>query len=343
MLSRNVVVDQVCRHPGIVALRGLALLASVCLMSACGESSDGGTQSLVLKAAHSTTVEEPYHKGLLEMARIVSERTGGRVQIEIFPSMQLGSERAMIEGLLLGTIDLVVTANGTVTNFAPEMGILDLPFLFRDRDHLYAVIDGPVGEQLATSLASRGFRLLSFYEAGVRHIMTADKPINSMQDLAGLKIRTMPVPAHIASFNAYGAQAVAVDYGELYGGLQTGVIDGAEAANTNYHNKRFYEVAPHWAQLGWVTLAAPLMMSEKRYSSLPPDVQQVIAEAARESALLERRLYAESDDGLLAVLEGKGVEVTYPDPAPFRDASRAVYDEFVKTESERALLDAILE
>ena len=248
----------------------------------------------------------------------------------------------MIEGLLLGTLDMVVTANGSVTNFVPAMGILDLPFLFRSRDHLYSVMDGDVGDVLRMSLEERGFHLLGFYEAGVRHIMTSNQPVNSIDDLAGLKIRTMPVPAHIASFNAYGASAVAVDYGELYGGLQTGLIDGAEAANTNYSNKKFYEVAPHWAQLGWVMLAADLMMSEQRFHSLPQDVQDILTEAGNQSALLERRLYAESDNSLLEVLESKGVKVTYPDPAPFRKASQAVYDEFVTSETDRALLEAIL-
>lgn len=319
------------------------IVAALLLANACTRESDQQPidTKLVLKAGHSTNIDEPYHLGLLEMARIVKEKSNGRVEIQIFPTMQLGSEKSMIEGLLLGTVDIVVTANGAVTNFVPAMGILDLPFLFRSREHLYSVMDGEVGDELRETLEERGFHLLGFYEAGVRHIMTTTKPVNSIDDLAGLKIRTMPVPAHIASFNAFGASAVAVDYGELYGGLQTGLVDGAEAANTNYHNKKFYEVAPHWAQLGWVMLAADLMMSEERFHSLPQDVQDILAEAGLQSAKLERKLYAESDDSLLEVLESKGVEVTYPDPAPFRDASQAVYDEFVTSARDRALLEAI--
>ena len=324
--------------------KGFAVLAASIAVGACssGVDDDAISGKIILKAGHSTNVDEPYHLGLLEMARIVAEKTNGRVEIQIYPSMQLGSEKAMIEGLLLGTLDLAVTANGSVSNFVPAMGILDLPFLFRSREHLYSVMDGEVGSSLRSSLEDRGFHLLGFYEAGVRHIMTADGPVHSIEDLAGLKIRTMPVPAHIASFNAYGANAVAVDYGELYGGLQTGLVDGAEAANTNYHNKKFYEVAPHWAQLGWVMLAADLLMSEKRFHDLPQDVQQALTDAGLQSALYERQLYAESDNSLLEVLQDKGVEVTYPDPAPFREASRTVYDEFVTSEEERDLLDAIL-
>ena len=324
------------------AVSFLALATCICL-GACSPGSElEPDDRIILRAGHSTNVDEPYHLGLMEMARIVHEASDGRVEIRIYPSMQLGGEKAMIEGLLLGALDIVVTANGSVTNFAPGMGVLDLPFLFRSREHMYSVLDGEVGEQLAQRLQARGFHLLAFYEAGVRHIMTADKPVNSINDLEGLKMRTMPVPAHIASFNAYGANAVAVDYGELYGGLQTGLVDGAEAANTNYSNKKFYEVAPHWAQLGWVMLTADLLMSDKRFQSLPPDVQQILADAARRSAHYERRLYAASDNSLLETLKGQGVSVTYPDPAPFREASKAVYEKFVTSEEDRALLEDIL-
>ena len=276
------------------------------------------------------------------MARIAHEMSNGRVEIQIYPAMQLGSEKAMIEGLLLGTIDIVVTANGSATNFVPQLGILDLPFLFRDRNHMYGVMDGEVGEQLKKSMEERGFHLLGFYDAGVRHIMTSDRPINAYEDLQGLKIRTMPVPAHIASFNAFGANAVAVDYGELYGGLQTGLIDGAEAANTNYDLKKFYEVAPHWAQIGWIILAADAIMSEEKFHSLPEDIQEILTEAGRQSAILERQAYADSDNSLLTVLQGKGVQVTYPDPAPFREAAKTVYNEFVSTDEDRELLNSIL-
>lgn len=315
------------------------------LLAACGGESDlnPGDDHIILRAGHTTNVDEPYHLGLLEMARIVREESNGRIELRIYPSMQLGGEKAMIEGLLLGAIDIVVTANGSVTNFVPGMGVLDLPFLFRSREHMYSVLDGAVGDQLADRLAERGFHLLAFYEAGVRHIMTSERAVNSIDDLSGLKMRTMPVPAHIASFNAFGANAVAVDYGELYGGLQTGLVDGAEAANTNYQNKKFYEVAPNWAQLGWVMLTADLLMSQKRFAALPPDVQEILTRAARQSALLERRLYADSDNSLLETLQRQGVNVTYPDPAPFREASRTVYDEFVTSEEDRRLLEAILQ
>jgi len=299
-------------------------------------------ETIVLKAGHSANPDEPYHIGLQAFADEVKALTDGKVEIQIFPNNQLGNEKEMIEGLLLGTVDITVPSNGVVTNFVPELGIFDLPFLFRDREHMYKVMDGPVGQQLDQAMAGKGFKLLAFYEAGIRHIMTTKQPIEKYEDLAGLKIRTMQVPAHVAAFNAFDANATPMAYSELYGALQAGVIDGAEAANTNYNSKKFYEVAPYWATVAWTALVADLIMSKEKYDSLPADIQQALSEAALKSAAVERKTYAESDSSLLSVLKSQGVKVSNPDTTPFREASKAVYDEFVKTDEQKAMLEQIL-
>ncbi len=313
---------------------GLALAAMTAFPAAA--------ETIILKAGHSANADEPYHIGLTEFARIVKEKSGGRVEVQIFPNNQLGNEKEMIEGLLLGTVDITVPSNGVVTNFVKKLGIFDLPFLFRDRAHMYKAMDGEPGKILNKAMEEKGFRLLGFYEAGIRHIMTRTKPINSYADLQGLKIRTMGVPAHVASFNAFGANATPLAYSELYGALQSGLVDGAEAANTNYNSKKFYEVAPHWAQIGWTALVADLIMSAKKFNSLPKDIQGILLEAGLKSAAKERAAYSNSDNSLLGSLKAKGVKVTHPDPAPFRKASQKVYDEFVKSDSDRKLLNTII-
>ena len=207
---------------------------------------------------------------------------------------------------------------------------------------MYKAMDGGPGQKLSAAMANKGFRLLGFYEAGIRHIMTTKKPINSVDDIKGLKIRTMGVPAHVSSFNAFGAKATPMAYGELYGALQQNVVDGAEAANTNYNSKKFYEVAPHWAQIGWTALVADLIMSEKKFKSLPANVQKALLDAGPKAAAVERKAYSDSDNSLLDSLKAKGVKVTTPDPTGFRKASKAVYDEFVKTPASKAILNEIL-
>jgi TRAP-type C4-dicarboxylate transport system substrate-binding protein len=277
---------------------------------------------IVLKAGHTANVNEPYHLGMLELKKYVEKETKGEVEIQIFPNSQLGSEKEMIEGLKLGTVDITSPSNGNLTNFVPQLGIFDLP--------------------LTQEMSKKGFRLLGFYEAGIRHIMTNSKPINNISDLKGMKIRTMGVPAHISSFNAFGAKATPMAYSELYGALQQKVVDGAEAANTNYDSKKFYEVAPYWAQIGWTALVSDLIMSEAKFKSLPKNVQNALIKGGLESAKAERAAYAKSDNSLLDSLKKKGVKVTKPDPRPFREASRKVYEEFVKTKETKDLLDKIL-
>lgn len=316
-----------------------AILLSV-MVSAL--SINNAFSQITLKAGHSASELEPYHIGLLAFSAAVEEKTGGEVKIEIYPNSQLGTEKEMIESVAFGTLDITVPTNGVLTNFVPELAVLDLPFLFKSREHLYETMDGDAGNKLTQYMKRKGFKSLAFYEAGVRHIMTTSKPIYSIDDLNGLKIRTMQIPAHISSFNQFGANASPLAYSELYGALESGVVDGAEAANTNYYAKNFYEVAPYWAQVSWTTLVADLIMSEKKFTSLSPEHQKAIVEAALESAIIERKAYSEMDKNLLDNIKQSGVTVTFPDPKPFRNASKNIYDKYVKTKAQKEVLSLIL-
>ena len=318
----------------------LKRLAYAALFAALAASTAGAAE-FNLKASHSAAPTEPYQIGLQYFADKVKERSNGRVEVTIYPNNQLGNEKDVLEGLLLGTVDVAVAANGVLGNFVPSVGIFDLPFLFKDRPHLYAVMDGPVGEKLEADMAKRGYRLLAYYEAGIRHILTK-KPVESMTDLKGLKIRTMQVPAHISAFKQFGANPTPMAYGELFGAIQSGVVDGAEAANSNYFAQKFFEIAPFYAQVSWTALVAELLISEKRLASFPPDIQKIILETAAESAAVERKAYEAADNRLLDELKKKGVTVTYPDVKPFREAAKAVYAEYVKTPEQKALLEQIL-
>jgi tripartite ATP-independent transporter DctP family solute receptor len=311
-----------------------------CLVLATFISGAAVAETLILRAGHSANLSEPYQKGLERFAEVVAEETDGQVRVEIFPNNQLGDEKEMIEGLTLGTLDITVPTNGVLTNFIDELSIFDLPFLFDDRAHMYRVMDGEVGDKLAESMQDRGFRLLGFYEAGIRHIISKD-PIYSIEDLQNDKIRTMQIPAHVASFNAFGANATPLAYSELYSALQSGVVDGAEAAYTNYQSKRFYEVAPFLAEVSWTALVADLVMSESRFQSLPENVQQALLKAGRESAQYEREIYAASDAALRTEVIAEGVTVTKPDIEPFRQSAQPVYERFADTDTKQDLLKMI--
>lgn len=315
------------------------LLSALCA-AALGCAVPAFAQTINLKAAHSAALDEPYQVGMLDFAKRVSDATGGKVSVAVFPNNQLGNERELIEGLPLGLVDIAVPANAVLTNFIPDLVTLDLPFLFRDQAHLERVLNGPVIDVINEAARKRGYRVLGLYTAGVRHIMSK-KAVNSLADLKGMKIRTMQNPAHVEAFKAMGANPTPLAYGELYGALQSGVVDGAEAANTNYDAQKLFEVAPNWAMVSWTVLISPLIMAESKFKSFSPEVQAVLLKAGKESAVVERAEYARSDAQRLEMLKKAGVKITTPDLASFRSAVSKVYGEFVKTDTQKKILEVI--
>jgi tripartite ATP-independent transporter DctP family solute receptor len=317
---------------------GLTVLALLCLVSiGCSP----GEKIYVIKFALSQNPGEPQVRAAAVFKEILEQRTGGKVRVDLYPNNQLGNQRDVIEGIQLGTIEMSNVAS-VMAAFVKEVNLFELPFLFDSREHFHAVLDSDIGEGLRPALARRGFHLLGFFDAGVRHIMTTDRPVRELADLRGLKIRTMENPLHLATFKALGANPLPMAYGELYTALEQGVIDGAEAANTNYLSKRFHEPAPYWARVGWIHLVEYVVMSRVFYERLPEELRRIVDEAASEMVALERRRYAEADAAALEELAASGVRITRPDRAPFRSAAGRVYMEWAERVGGMALIDRIL-
>ncbi|WP_431282679.1 TRAP transporter substrate-binding protein [Humitalea sp. 24SJ18S-53] len=295
---------------------------------------------IILRAAHTNAVGEVQDEGLKVMDRRLRELTNGRAGLQIFPNGQLGNELPMIEGVALGTVDIAVPSHAALANFVREFQLFDMPFLVRDYAHLDRIAVSPVMDDLATASKARNFRLLGLYSSGIRHIMTRDA-VGSMADLRGKKIRVQQNPAHLAAFQAFGANATPLAYGELYGAIQTGVVDGAEAAYTNYVGQKFYEVAKNWAPIGWLALTAPVIMSERKAASLPPDIQAALLQSAMESAVWERNLVVQGEAQLHAQVVAAGVNITNPDRAPFQAAALPLYDRFLSSEADKRRLGLI--
>lgn len=298
-------------------------------------------KTYLIKIGQGQTAEEPQVRAMDLFKEIVEEKTGGKVRVEVYPNNQLGNQRDVTEGIQLGTIQMA-SISSPMAGFVPESNLFELPFLFANRDHFYAVLDSEIGEGLKPAFARRGFILLGYFDVGVRHIMTVNQPIHSFDDLAGLKIRTMENPAHLDSFRAFGANPIPMAYGELYTALEQGVIDGAEAANTNYFAKKFYEPAPYWAQVGWIHLVEYVIMSRYFFERLPDEYRYIIEEAAQIMIVQERQWYSANDIKFLETLKDEGVQVTYPERAPFREASQAVYQAWADKVGGMDLINKIL-
>ena len=295
-------------------------LAVVMFLIGCSSQS-----TLIIKASSSSAVNEPAVKGLEAFGREVSHRTTGAVQVEVYPNSALGSEREVVELTIIGAVELTCPSNAPLATFVPELMVFELPYLFRDRQHLYRVLDGPIGQSFAEPLRQRGLRLLGYFDLGYRHLMTRDRVVESIDHMKGLKIRTMENALHLRAFEAFGASPLPMAYGEVYTALEQGVIDGAEAARTNYYAKRFFEVAPHWAEIGWMYIVSPLVMSERFYQGLSVGQRQAVVLAAGRAVEWEREEYQRQEERAFAELRGAGVQMTAPARDSFVEAAERVW------------------
>lgn len=311
---------------------GLAAIVSLSLVTTAQ------ADNLVLKASHNATASEPYQLGLEHMSQLLQQKTNGEASVQIFSNAQLGDEMDSIQGTMLGTVDLAVAANGALVNFAPQMSVLSMPYLFKSREQMNQALDSDEAYQRINDiLEPQGLHLISLFSAGTRHIMSK-APIESIDDLQGKKIRTIQDDAQIKTFRLFGANPTPLPYKELYGALETGVVDGADAANTNYLSQRFYEVSPNWAMVSWLELISPVVMSQSRYDSLPENVQKTLTDAGKEAGAYERKVYQQSDDAAYEKLKEQGITITHPDVAPFREQAEKVYSDYVTTAAQKSLL-----
>lgn len=322
----------------IQIIKGVVVVGVLIFGLSCKGS---GEKIYVIKTSLSQNPQEPQVRAVELFKQIVEEKTAGKVRVEIYPNNQLGNQRDVVEGIQLGTVQMSNCAS-VLAGFVRELNIFELPFLFENRDHFYTVLDSAIGESLRPAFEKRGFHLLGYFDAGIRHVMTVDKPVNAIGDLKGLKIRTMENPLHLEAFKAFGANPMPMAYGELYTALEQHVIDGAEAANTNYFSKKFYEPAPNWAQVGWIHLIETVIMSRYFYERLPLEYKKIIDETACVMIRKERQWYAESEEKALLQLIEKGVKITSPDRKLFVEASQKVYEEWAGKVGGMDLIERII-
>lgn len=324
----------------------LVVLCALVLVVATGIPALSAPQPspIVLKLGHVVATGHPYHYGATEFARLVAERSGGRVRIDVYPAGQLGpGEREEIEALQLGGIDLVVTGTAVLANFLPDFAVMDLPFLFRDYRHVDAVLDGPVGQMLLDRLNKANLNIvgLALWEQGFRHLTNSKRPIDTPADVRGLKIRVQENPIHVDSFNALGALATPMAWGGVYTALQQGVIDGQENPIPVLTSHKIYEVQRYLAMTGHFYAPAIIIMNADRFRSLPADLQDLFVRTAREVSQSERSLARKMESEQVDELKRLGMQVTYPDKAAFQRAMQPVYSKYRPRFGE--LIDRILQ
>jgi tripartite ATP-independent transporter DctP family solute receptor len=275
------------------------------------------TDQIVLKLGHSLDPTHPVHTAMVYMKGRLEELSGGIVTMDVYASGVLGSETQAIEQLQNGALAMTKTSAAPMEGFIPEMAVFSLPYVFRDADHFWQVLDSALGKQLLRKGESKYLRGLCYYDAGSRNFYTADKPILSPQDLIGMKIRVMNSRTAMDMISAMGGAPTPIAWGELYTALQQGTVDGAENNLPSFYSNRHYEVCRHFSMDGHTRIPDILLISTKVWEQLPPQVQGWVQQAADESSRFQRELWEEKTQEALEAVKLEGVEVHYPDQAPF--------------------------
>lgn len=316
----------------------LVLVLNVFLVACSNEDSsdNGGSDEIAevieINYGHGFMPETPHHKAAIKFKEEVEAETDGRVEVNLFPSGQLGSAREMFEGLQMGTQEIALVPTARISGFAPELQLFDLPFLFPSRDIAYDLMDGEVGDELLSVLDSQQIKGVAFYEDGFKHF-TANKETSSPDDFNGVKFRTMESPIIMEQFKALGANPVPIDFGELYNSLQLGVVEGQENPLVTIENMKFYEVQDYLMLSEHAYLGHVLIFGNDWYESLPEDIQTILYEKGREIAKWQRQAVQDEEVNYLKTIEDSGtkvVKLTEEQRQTLKEVTLPVHDEYIK-------------
>lgn len=280
-----------------------------------------------LKLGHTGAPDHHYQIASQMFADNVAKRTNGEIEIKIFPSDQLGKQKQLVSQAQLGQTDMVLTSDAVISSFVPIFGVLNLPFLFKDIDHVSKAMDGEVGAMLAKEADKKGLVVLGYWENGFRHITNNKRPIRVPDDLKGIKLRTPESKLVMDSFKALGASPTPMSFGDIYSALQLGTVDGQENPIAHLLAQKWYEVQKYLSLTGHQHYVEPLLMSKARFAKLSPEQQKILLEEAQKVAVEIRKMATEDEEAKLEEVK-KHMEVNdVPDKQPFMDAVKPVYDQ----------------
>ncbi len=286
-------------------------------------------QPVTLRLGHILNEASLYHVSATKFAEALAKNSGGRLKVEIFPNGTIGFERDLIEGMRLGTIDAGVITNAPISGFEPRMMVLDLPFIFKSREAAFKVMDGDIGKRLFGYLEAQNLKGLAFFDAGWRTVVSTKKALTKPEDYAGTRFRVLESPLYVATFKSLGVNPTPMNFGEVYTGLRQGTIDSLDLPIYAVHAAKFYEVAKYMALTEHMLTPVVLMMSNAKFKSLPPDLQQAVLKSAQEVTALQRKIAEDTNADLLNKLRDLKMDiVAVPDKRPFQDRMQAVYREF---------------
>ncbi|MCW8126839.1 TRAP transporter substrate-binding protein [Microbulbifer halophilus] len=305
-----------------------AVVALALVLGSCGFD-DSQT---VLKLAHTLDQQHSVHRAMLVMDKRLRELSGGSMRVDIYSGGQLGGERELIELLQIGTLAMTKVSASPMEGFVPEMKIFNIPYVFRDSDHYWKVLQSDIGRELLVAGEVARLRGLGYYDAGSRSFYANDKPIRTPADLDGLKIRVQNSQTAIKMVNSLGGAATPVSWGELYTALQQGVVQGAENNPPSFYLSKHYEVSRYYTLDEHTYVPDMLLISTEVWKKLDSQQQAWLQQAVDESVEYQRKLWRESTRESLAAVKAAGVEVIRPDKQPFIEAVQPLHASYDGTE-----------
>lgn len=294
------------------------------ILFSCGQT----RENKVLKLAHGLDPTHPVHKGMMVLAEKVKEKSDGKLQIDIYPSGQLGSEQQCVELLQIGSLALTKVSTAVLESFTDNFQVLGLPYIFRSKEHSFNVLDGEVGKGLLLSTERYKIRGLCYYDAGARSYYAINKAIESPADLKGMKIRVMKSQTAMDMVKHMNGSPTPISWGELYTALQSGVVDGAENNPPSFYTSRHYEVCKHYSLNEHTRVPDVIIISSVVWNKLTDQEKLWLQEAADESVDAQRQFWAQSEEESLRIVKEAGVNVIYPEKEPFAKTVKAMLDAY---------------
>ena len=288
------------------------------------------SKTKVLYLAHNLPQTHPVHKAILTFQKVLKEKSNGKLKIKIFPDGQLGSEREVLELLQIGSVAITKVSAATLSNFVPEYNVLSIPYLFRNKQQYFNVLEGDIGKSILKKGSKYWLRGLCFYDAGSRSFYTKNKAIKTPDDLKGLKIRVMNNQMAIKMVDALGGSATPMAYGELYSAIEQGVVDGAENNLPSFVTSNHYEVSKYYTLDQHTSIPDVLVIGTKSWGKLSSQQKKWLQEAANESAIAEKKYWNDAVNKSISIAKKAGVKIIIPDKTLFANKSKLVLEDFKK-------------
>jgi len=308
------------------------------------DASRDSEETYIIKAGHAASPDLYLQDSFEEFKEIIEDKSDGRLEMEIYPNGELGGEREMIESTQIGDVQMTVPSSAPLASFSDSMLVWDVPFLFEDFDMAHDVLDGDIGQEVLDDIEDKELIGLGYWENGFRHLFNSKKPVENIDDMNGLKIRTLENPMQIKAWEETGANASPLDFTELYAALQQGTVDGAEGPAALTHSMKFYEVQDYFTLTSHAYSPWPVVFNKEFFEGLPEDLQRIIVEAEEEVRESNREMSQESEEEALQALEDEGMEVIELSDAEkeeFKEKMQVINDQ-IKEEVDTNLFDELM-